>query len=130
MSSRLTWLSMLCATLAFAGPTPKKPSKKKAPPPPVASVEVTRALDDHQAAVGGCVVDAAAPGTKWTQVVKVKLVLNSAGQVFSLDLALDPATDKAGQVKECIDKALRAGTWPKVASPMVTAEREWTFAMQ
>jgi hypothetical protein len=122
-------LSVVLSCVALAGPTKKKPPPKKAPPP-VASVEVARALDERQTEVGNCVVSAEAPGTKWTQVVKVKLVLNSAGQVFSLDLGLDPGNAKSQTTKECIDKALRAGTWPKLPSPLVTAEREWTFAMQ
>ncbi|MFT3713650.1 MAG: hypothetical protein QM817_38825 [Archangium sp.] len=118
-------LVLFVSCIAFAGPT-----KKKKPPPPVASVEVKKALDERQAEVGNCVVNAEEPNTKWTQVVKVKLVLNSAGQVFSLELGIAPGNAKADATKACIDKALRAGTWPKLPSPLVTAEREWTFAMQ
>lgn len=128
---RWVLLVLLSSLVAVAGPpNPKKKSAKKPPPVPVASAEVARALDERQAEVGGCVVSGEEAGAKWTEVVKVKLVLNSAGQVFSLDLDLVPGNAKSAATKECIDKALRAGTWPKLPSPMVTAEREWTFAMQ
>lgn len=127
---KLALLVVLSSFFAFAGPPKKAAGKKKPPPPPVASVELAKALDERQGEVGGCVVSGEEPNTKWTEVLKVKLVLNSQGQVFSLDLAIAPGNAKSEATKQCIDKALRAGTWPKVSAPMVTAEREWTFAMQ
>lgn len=139
---KLVSLMLFVASFAWAGPpaaaapADKKPApaakkgKKKPPPPPAASVEVAKALDERQGEVGGCVVSGEEANTKWTEVVKVKLVLNSQGQVFSLDLGIAPGNAKSEATKQCIDKALRAGTWPKLPSPLVTAEREWTFAMQ
>ena len=130
--------------LALAAPPPAPPAKapskaapakkgkktKGPPPPPPTSAEVVKVLDERQAEVGQCVVDGAEAGKAWTQVLKVKLTINSEGQVFALDLAMEPGNEKTEVTKGCIDKALRAGAWPKSPSPLVIAEREWTFKME
>ncbi|MFZ5441295.1 MAG: hypothetical protein ACOZQL_14905 [Myxococcota bacterium] len=129
MRARHALLLTLVPLLALAGP--KAPKKKKAPPPsPAAEAEIKQALDSTQAKVGGCVVNGIEPGlATWTQVVRLKVVVNGVGQV-TLEAALEPANANAAKTKACIEDALRAASFPATHAPMVTVEREWTFRMQ
>lgn len=128
---RLLALLCLVPLLALAGPKTSKKKKAAPPPPPAAEAEMKKALDATQAKVGGCVVAGVEPGVKtWTQVVKLKVVVNGVGQLMSLDTALVPENASAAKTKSCIEDALKAATFPTTHAPMVTLEREWTFAMQ
>ena len=117
------------AMKAAPRPAPKKKAKKEPPPPPV-STEVFDALDQRQAAVGGCVVEGQEEGKAWKQVAKVKLTLTSAGQVMAVDLVFEPSNEKSETVRQCIEKVIRGGEWPRGPNPLVIAEREWTFEMK
>lgn len=130
---RARWVLLLVVGSFFAWAGPKAPGKKKkpAPAPVAAEAELKKSLDATQAAVGGCVVKGAEGGPKtWTQVVKLKVVVNGVGQVMTLDAKLEPENANAEQTKACVVKALQAATFPATHAPMVTVEREWTFAMQ
>ncbi len=119
----------LLALVAFAAP-----KKKKAPPPPkpaVAEAEIKKTLDASQPQVAACVVKGVAGGAKtWRQVVRLKVVVNGVGQVLTLEAGLEPENANAPTTKACIEAVLQAATFPATHAPMVTVEREWTFAMQ
>lgn len=123
---RALWAVVLCAFSAAAGPK-KKASAKAAPPSP-ASVAVTQALDAVQPTAGGCVVDVLGSETAWSAKVKVRLVLDAQGHLVELAITSTPAAVSAAH--PCIEKAMKGVTWPATHAPLVTAEREWTFAMQ
>ncbi len=110
------------------------PKKKRPPPPPkpvAAEVEIKRVLDGTQDQVSSCVIHGLEPGAKvWTQVVRLKVVVNGVGQVLTLGAVLDPENGNAAKTKACIEAVLKAATFPTTHAPMVTVEREWTFAMQ
>jgi len=116
------------ASLSIAAPKKKKASP---PPPPVAQEEIKRALDASQSDVSTCVIVGIEPGLKtWSQVVKLKVAVNGVGQVLTLDAVLVPENANAAKTKACVEAVLRKVTWPTTHAPMVTVEREWTFAMQ
>lgn len=122
-------LTCCAATLAFAG-APKKKGKAKPKPAPVsAEAEISKALDAAEAKVGGCVMDAAGPGT-WTRVVRVKLALNSAGQLMSSKVEQTPDDAAAAKARPCIEDVLQGTTFPKHGGPIANADREWTFSTE
>lgn len=127
---RLLLVLACCATtLALAG-APKKKGKAKPKPAPVsAEADISKALDAAEAKVGGCVMDAAGPGT-WTRVVRVKLELNSAGQLLSSKVELSPDDAAAAKARPCIEGVLQGTAFPKHDGPIANADREWTFSTE
>lgn len=123
--SRSVMAMVLLASVAFAG---GRKAKKKVTPP-AAEAEVKKALDATQEKVGACVVSGAGAGA-WTQVVKLKVVINGVGQVLSFDASLEPANDAASKTRACVEEAVRAAPFPKTHAPLVTVEREWTFKLE
>lgn len=127
--TRLWLVALTCAaSLTFAAP---KKKKVPPPPPPAAQEEIKKALDASQSDVSQCVIVGIEPGLKtWSQVVKLKVAVNGVGQVLTLDAVLVPENANAAKTKACVEAVLRKVTWPTTHAPMVTVEREWTFAMQ
>jgi hypothetical protein len=120
---------LLCCVLsALAVAAPKK-SKKKAPPPkpPAAEVELSKALDGAEGAVGGCVLEGTGAGT-WTRVVRVKLTVNGAGQVMNATVTLAPEEPNGAKTRACVEAAVKAVAYPTGTGSLATADREWTFS--
>lgn len=120
----------LLASLAVAGPK-KKGKKPPAPvkPPPTAEVDIKLALDARQEQVGACVLDSA--GNELTsQLVRVSLTLNSAGQLLGADVGLEPEPAQAAKLRECVTAAVRGASFPRLKAPLVKVEREWTFRFE
>jgi hypothetical protein len=109
----------VCALLCGA---PAK-KKKAAAAPPNIQTEMSKALDAEGQKIAECVV-ATAPDGPWSQTVKVKIQVNNRGQLFGADVTLSKNDDK---VKACVEKVLKAVTWPKHNAPLITFEREWSF---
>lgn len=122
-------LACCVSALALAG-APKKKGKPKPKPAPVSAESlISKALDDAEAKVGACVMDAAGPGA-WTRVVHVKLALNSAGQLMSSKVELSPDDAAAAKARPCIEGVLQATAFPKHDGPLANADREWTFSTE
>jgi len=112
----------LAALLALAAGGGKK---KAAPAPqPATDALIHKALDSSQDKVQACVLDGAAPG-KWTVTVKLKLTLNSAGQIMAADVKVTPDAPKTAG---CVEGVIRGLTFPKIAGPLTNVDREWTFS--
>ncbi|MFO0598332.1 MAG: hypothetical protein U0228_23710 [Myxococcaceae bacterium] len=109
-----------------------KASKKKTAPEPTLSPEehakLTAALDDRQADVGQCVVDAVKATGAWERTVDVDVTF-SGGNLFAIDVR--PVPDgEAPAIKPCVEKVLRAKDWPKPPGALVVIKRQWTFKME
>ena len=48
--------------------------------------------------------------------------------MLATGLTFDPS--RSDKTKDCIDKVLRAITYPKSTAPMITVNHEWQFAMK
>ena len=117
---------VLCLASSVAWSAAKK--KKPAVPPVDETAAVRKAFDAQQDQVANCVVTHA-PAGKWSLTVKVQATLNSAGQMMSLKLGLNPEPATPGPTRDCIDKVLRAAAYPKTAAPLINVDRDWTFTM-
>lgn len=128
----LVVICSLCAAVCLAAPKKKAPPPKKKPThAQVLEDTLKRLLDGAQADVGGCVVNGVeGDAPTWKQVAKVKVVLDGKGQIIEASATLVPANANAPKTKSCIEAVLRKVTWPVTHTPLTTAEREWTFAMQ
>jgi hypothetical protein len=100
------------------------PAKKKPPPKSDVEASLRKALDSGQQKVADCVLSYAPDGA-WSQTVKVKISINSAGQLMGSVVTMKPSSDVA---RACIEKVVKALEFPKSAAPLITVEREWTFA--
>jgi hypothetical protein len=112
------------AVLLLLTAAKKKPAPK-APTPSTESV-IHKTLDSAQDKVAACVLDGAAAG-KWTVTVKLKLTLNSAGQIMGAKVGVTP---DAAKTATCVEGVVRALTFPKSTGPIVDVDREWTFSSQ
>lgn len=125
----MKWLVLLALVAGAAAPAKKK-TVKKAPAPAdavVTDAAIRIALDGEGQHVADCVMADAPPGA-WSLTVKVKLAINSAGQLMSNEVTLEPAGPAA--TRACIEKVLSAVPYPKSASPLINISREWSFAMK
>jgi hypothetical protein len=113
----------LAALLALAAGAGKK---KPAPAPhPTTDALIRKALDSSQDKVQACVLDGAPQG-KWTMTVKLKLTLDSAGQIMGADVKVTPDAPKTAS---CIEGVIRGLSFPKsIAGPLTNVDREWSFS--
>ena len=108
----------------LASPTCPGPAASKS------DAAVSEALSEHQQTIIDCVVNLAGNDTQadgWKQTIKVTAVIKRGGALFTVDTVLDPETPKAPAMKECIEKAVRAVTWPPTDAEMLSFERSWTL---
>lgn len=133
-----------CALALAQTPTPSKKPRKAPPvsqavsPAPVApEVEqaallaaFSRAFDMHGEAVANCVLETSPGDPDWVQVVKATAVVNSEGQLFSLEVVLEPVPPAGDAMRGCVEKVLRGASWPKAVGPMASCEHSWTFMTQ
>ena len=129
---RCGWLFVLVASLALAA-APKKVAAPKVKPKSAANVAteaaIKKALDGAAEKVGACVLDNAG-SAPFTLVVKASLNINSAGQLLASTVTLTPEGPSAEKTRKCIEGVVQSLTWPKSNSPMVNAEREWSFSTE
>ena len=58
--------------------------------------------------------------------MKLKLTLNSAGQIMGADVKVTPDAPKTAS---CVEGAVRGLTFPKnIEGPLTNVEREWSFS--
>lgn len=119
---------VLCAISAWAGPKKKGNAKPAQPTTAAASAAVTQVLDGLQPAASACMVELLGNTTAWTATVKVSLVLDGRGRL--MEVLVNSTPENAGAANPCIEKVVQGASWPTTHAPLVTAEREWTFAMQ
>ena len=87
-------------------------------------------LGAQQEAIVDCVVSTAGADTQadgWKQHIKVTVVIKHGGVLFTADTALEPETPKSEAMKTCIDKVVRALTWPPTDAAMLSFEKSWTL---
>jgi hypothetical protein len=121
-------LALTLAAPALAG----TPPKKKVPPKPVAPEvheAISKALDDAEQKVGGCILEGQGGSVVWNKVVKLSLTLDSAGKLMKAKVAFEP-DDVSDSVRTCVDGVLAAVTFPKTNAPLTNIERSWTFSMR
>lgn len=123
-------LVVFLASVAMAAPKKKVVPVKPRPVANIATeVAIKKALDGAEAQVGSCVLDNAG-SAPFTLVVKAKLNINSAGQLLGSTVTLVPENASAEKTRKCIDGVLQGLAWPKSTSPLVNAEREWSFSTE
>jgi hypothetical protein len=122
-------LLLLIALAAAAAAPARAPAKKKKAAPETAAIDtaIKKALDAEQQHIADCVT-ANAPAPPWALTVNVKLSINGAGQVMGCDVSLEPAAVET--TRACVEKALRAVSYPKSGSTLIKVSREWAFAMK
>lgn len=121
-------LALTLSALAVAG----APPKKKAPPKPVAPEvheAISKALDDAEQKVGGCILEGQGGSLVWNKAVKLSVTLDSAGKLMKAKVAYEP-DDVSDSVRKCVDGVLAAVTFPRTSAPLTNIERSWTFSMR
>jgi len=122
----MKWLLLV----ALAAAAPAKKAKKATPAANAAAdAAIKKALDGEQQHIADCVV-AEAPQGAWSLTVKAAVSINSAGQVMGTKISFEPAAGGSEKVRACVDKVLRAVSYPKSAAPLIDISREWAFAMK
>ena len=132
MPATLPGVRMLLVVL-LAAVAAAAPKKKVAPVKPVANlateVAIKKTLDSAEEKIGACVLENAG-SAPFTLVVKAKINLNSAGQLLGSTVTLAPENASAEKTRKCVDGVLQGLAWPKSTSPLVNAEREWSFSTE
>jgi hypothetical protein len=127
MLRRMTTWAMVAIALAAAAPAKRSKAKKADPAAAATDAAIKSALDAEQAHIADCVV-ADSPQGAWSVTVKATVKINGAGQVMAADIKVEPV--RPDTTRACIDKVLRAVTYPKSPAPMISISREWAFAMK
>lgn len=125
---RLALVVSFVAAIALAGPPKKKAPPAPAPVTPELHERISKALDEAEQKVGGCLLEGES-GVVWTKTVKLNLSIDSAGNLVGSKVLFEP-DDVSATTRKCVDDALLAVAFPKTNAPLTRIERTWTFGMR
>lgn len=136
VSARALWVQCAAMVLCLAAPAPaeaapvkgKKPGKVK--PVKTSKSPLEAALSDKAPQVQDCAMKHALDKGAKRVDIKVHVTINNQGSLVDSQITVNADGGDSAQVKSCVETAVRSATFPKINTPLATADKSWTLATQ
>lgn len=122
-------LGLSLSTQASAAPAKGK-GKGKKPVIGAKNSALSNALNDKGAQVQKCAAEHALDKGAKKAEMTVRVTINKGGEVVDTHIEVKVDGGDKDKVEECVEKFVRSAKFPAVPTPLATAERSWTVAVQ
>lgn len=121
-------LCFVCAVALEGEASAKKGDKK--PKPKSAQTAYEDVLDAQKPAVVECVMEHGLKKGATSVELQIAMRLTGIGQILSCEVGVNQKGGDKDAMSTCVKKAVSAGQFPRIASPLVELSRTWTFAFK